>query len=159
MRLPNTVPNRDICPAHCYSPYDPIEAIARAVWRLVRIHPWDDGNGRTARKYAAQRWTFVADHRLCCVLLRAVCLGFMTDVLLLRAGLAPSFILLQNRADYYSALEWCDINNGDGRHFTNWLARSVDSTLDLYRAGGTGAGADEHANAALLHASESSKVL
>ncbi len=29
---------------------DPITVAARAAWRLLLIHPWSDGNGRTARK-------------------------------------------------------------------------------------------------------------
>jgi hypothetical protein len=54
----------------------------------------------------------------------------VTDVLLLRAGLAPSFILLRAKADYYNGLGWCD--SGDGRPFASWLAHTIHNSLKLY---------------------------
>lgn len=73
--------------------------------RLVSIHPFSDGNGRTAR--------------------------LLMNLLLLRQGFPPLVIVPENRPAYHDSLHNAD--NGDrAAYYTamyNWLARSLDYTL------------------------------
>jgi Fic family protein len=78
--------------------------------RLVSIHPFSDGNGRTAR--------------------------LLMNLLLLRQGFPPLVIVPENRPAYHESLRSAD--NGDHAAYYNamyiWLARSLEHTLRVLHA-------------------------
>ena len=82
----------------------PVELAAVAHHRLVSIHPFLDGNGRTAR--------------------------LVMNLVLLRAGYPPAIIARANRAQYYRALAAAD--RGDDAPLANLVGRAVERNLMLY---------------------------
>lgn len=84
--------------------FHPVARAALAHHRLAAIHPFIDGNGRTAR--------------------------LVMNVLLLRDGYPPAIILRENRAQYYRALAQAD--NGKGAPIVNFSGRAVERSLTLY---------------------------
>ncbi len=83
---------------------EPVELAAVAHHRLVSIHPFLDGNGRTAR--------------------------LVMNLVLLRTGYPPAIIARANRAQYYRALAAAD--RGDDVPLANLVGRAVERTLMLY---------------------------
>ena len=81
-----------------------IEFSAAAHFALVHVHPFVDGNGRTAR--------------------------LLTNLFLMRHGFPPAVILKTDRPRYYSALDAG--HKGDMLPFVELVARSVERSLDLY---------------------------
>lgn len=79
----------------------PVVLAARAHYGLVAVHPFIDGNGRTAR--------------------------LLMNLLLIRAGYPPALIPVTGRAEYYSALELA--NNGDFLNFENLVLERVESAI------------------------------
>jgi Fic family protein len=82
----------------------PIELAALAHHRLVHIHPFTDGNGRTARLFM--------------------------NLLLMQKGYPLVIILKNDRQKYYRALENADAGNYD--HLEKFIAQAVDRSLTLY---------------------------
>ncbi len=82
----------------------PIERAAITHHRLVAIHPFIDGNGRTAR--------------------------LVQNLLLMREGYPPAVIQRTNRRQYYTALALAD--HGNAASMVNFLAREVERSLTLY---------------------------
>jgi len=82
----------------------PIEQAALAHHRLTAIHPFIDGNGRTAR--------------------------LIMNLLLLRQGYPPAVILTINRRQYYRVLQQAD--RGDEAPLANFVGRSLERSLNLY---------------------------
>jgi Fic family protein len=82
----------------------PVELAARAHHRLVAIHPFVDGNGRTAR--------------------------LVMNLILFRQGYPPAVILRVNRKQYYQVLMQADAGRNDP--FVNFVGRTVDHSLTLY---------------------------
>jgi len=82
----------------------PIERAALAHHRLAAIHPFADGNGRTAR--------------------------LVMNVLLLRAGYPPTIIQRVNRQQYYRVLAQAD--GAQPAPLVNFVGRSVERSLTLY---------------------------
>jgi Fic family protein len=82
----------------------PIERAALAHHRLVAIHPFLDGNGRTAR--------------------------LVMNLLLMREGYPPTIIMWVNRRQYYSVLAHTDA--GDETTLVNFVGRAVERSLTLY---------------------------
>ncbi|XP_059485970.1 protein adenylyltransferase Fic [Neocloeon triangulifer] len=82
----------------------PIRYAALAHYKLVYIHPFTDGNGRTSR--------------------------LLMNLILMQAGYAPVIIPRQDRQKYYEYLEMA--NNGDIRPFVRFVADCAERTLDLY---------------------------
>ena len=80
----------------------PVLIAARAHYGLVAIHPFVDGNGRTAR--------------------------LLMNLLLLRHTYPPVLVPLELRARYYDALEAA--NNGDTAPFEVLIAEVVASSLE-----------------------------
>lgn len=76
-----------------------------AHWRLVAIHPFSDGNGRTAR--------------------------LAMNVVLLRAGFPPVSIGPEERAAYIDALEIAG-TKGDLAPYDRFMAGRLVAALDLY---------------------------
>lgn len=84
----------------------PIEFAALAHYRLVTIHPFYDGNGRTSR--------------------------LLMNLILMQAGFPPVAIEVEDRMRYYDSLELA--NNGDIRPFIRFIAECTERTLDEYLA-------------------------
>jgi Fic family protein len=82
----------------------PIERAAMAHHRLVAIHPFLDGNGRTAR--------------------------LVMNLLLMREGYPPTIIMRVNRRQYYNVLAQADA--GTATPLVNFVGRAVESSLTLY---------------------------
>ena len=82
----------------------PVARAAQAHHRLVAIHPFIDGNGRTAR--------------------------LVMNLLLMRRGYPPTVILRTNRRQYYSVLAQADSGKTDA--LVNFVGRSVENSLNLY---------------------------
>lgn len=75
-----------------------------AHYKLVHIHPFTDGNGRTSR--------------------------LLMNLILMQAGYPPVIILKQHRHLYYQHLQTA--NEGDVRPFVRFIAECTERTLDLY---------------------------
>lgn len=82
----------------------PVILAAQAHHRLVAIHPFVDGNGRTAR--------------------------LVMNLLLMRNQYPPAVIQRANRRQYYSVLAKAD--SGNTKALENFVGRAVESSLDLY---------------------------
>lgn len=82
----------------------PIELASILHHKLVAIHPFDDGNGRTAR--------------------------LMMNIMLLQAGYPLVVILKNDRKKYYDTLSKSD--NGDLLPFIKFVAQSVERSLNIY---------------------------
>jgi len=83
---------------------DSITRAAVAHHRFVAIHPFIDGNGRTAR--------------------------LLMNLLLMRDGYPPSVIQQINRAQYYTVLAQAD--RGNSSPLVNFVGRAVEQSLTLY---------------------------
>lgn len=83
---------------------EPVELAAVAHHRLAAIHPFLDGNGRTAR--------------------------LIMNLILLRAGYPPAIVTRTDRAQYYRVLAAAD--RGDDAPLTNLIGRAAERTLSLY---------------------------
>lgn len=82
-----------------------VAASAAAVhYELVRIHPFTDGNGRTAR--------------------------LIMNFVLLRGGYPPAVIANVDRKRYYRVLQEADA--GDLRPFADFVGRSIERSLVIY---------------------------
>ncbi len=82
----------------------PIEQAALAHHQIASIHPFVDGNGRTAR--------------------------LLMNLILIKNGYPPTIILNNDRKKYYSALAKAD--ESDTMPFIQFIARSVERSLALY---------------------------
>lgn len=78
----------------------PIISSAISHYNLVRIHPFDDGNGRGAR--------------------------ILMNIILLRDGYSPAIIQNEQRREYISCIG--EANNGDIAPFTEFVAQSLIDT-------------------------------
>ena len=85
--------------------YPPIELVARFHHKFVQIHPFTEGNGRTAR--------------------------LLLNAQFLKNGY-PFLINITNRdrGRYLSALQEADLGNLES--FVNFIAKSVERAFDLY---------------------------
>lgn len=83
----------------------PVELAAKFHFRLVYIHPFIDGNGRTAR--------------LC------------MNLILMQAGFPPAIVSVERRQDYYRTLEVASVL-GDQNEFIEFITTSVGDTINKY---------------------------
>lgn len=83
----------------------PIERAARLHAEFVKIHPFIDGNGRTAR--------------------------LLLNFELMKNGYPIVIIKNEDRVNYYNSLEKYSIKN-DCSSFTNLIIDSLNETIDLY---------------------------
>jgi len=83
---------------------NPIESAALVHYKIAAIHPFFDGNGRTAR--------------------------LIMNVILMNAGYPLTIILKNDRKKYYDTLSKAD--KGDLAPFVNFVARAVERSLDIY---------------------------
>lgn len=82
----------------------PIELAALAHYKLVYIHPFYDGNGRTSR--------------------------LLMNLVLMQAGYPPIIIKVEEKHEYYRHLQAA--NDGDVRPFIRFIARCTERTMDDY---------------------------
>ncbi|KAL5008931.1 hypothetical protein ScPMuIL_014512 [Solemya velum] len=82
----------------------PIEFAALAHYKLVTIHPFYDGNGRTSR--------------------------LLMNLILMQAGFPPVTIKVQDRHEYYEVLN--KGNSGDIRPFIRFIAECTERTLNEF---------------------------
>lgn len=82
----------------------PVRYAALAHYKLVHIHPFVDGNGRTSR--------------------------LLMNTILMRSGYPPVIIPKQLRHKYYDYLQVA--NEGDTRPFVRFIADCTDKTLELF---------------------------
>jgi Fic family protein len=82
----------------------PIELSAIVHHKIVFIHPFFDGNGRTAR--------------------------LVMNILLMQNGFPLSIILKNDKRKYYSTLAEAD--KGDLKNFISFVSKSVERSLDIY---------------------------
>lgn len=82
----------------------PVELAVLAHHRLVVIHPFIDGNGRTAR--------------------------LLMNLILMRAGYPPTVIQRINRRQYYRVLD--QAGAGKPAALVNFVGRAVERSLNLY---------------------------
>ncbi|XP_067295386.1 protein adenylyltransferase FICD [Pseudorasbora parva] len=80
----------------------PVEFAALAHYKLVYVHPFVDGNGRTSR--------------------------LLMNLILMQASYPPITIRKEQRAEYYTALDTA--NEGDVRPFIRFIAKCTEITLD-----------------------------
>jgi Fic family protein len=83
----------------------PVELAADAHLHLVTIHPFVDGNGRTAR--------------------------LLLDAILLQNDYAPALIRKQDRLTYLKSLEMAQLT-GDKSNYYNFIYKAVMRGLDFY---------------------------
>lgn len=81
-----------------------VELAAMAHYKFVKIHPFYDGNGRTAR--------------------------LLMNLILMRRGWPPAVLAVRDRKRYYNALAKAD--KGDYVPFVNLAAQAAESMLNLY---------------------------
>ncbi len=84
--------------------YHPVEFAALAHHRFVSIHPFEDGNGRTAR--------------------------LLKNLILMRSGYPIAIIQKNDRTKYYKALD--DADAGDALGIVRIVAQAVERTLNIY---------------------------
>lgn len=83
----------------------PVELAAEAHYRLVTIHPFVDGNGRTAR--------------------------LLMNMILMMSGYPPAIIRKRDRLAYIGALEQVQLG-GSNADYHNLIAKAVERSLDIY---------------------------
>jgi Fic family protein len=82
-----------------------VESALEAHLRLVSIHPFSDGNGRTAR--------------------------LLMNLLLLKAGYPPLVVRPEDRPDYLEAIEKHQLHD-DASDYQTFMLRRLDASLDDY---------------------------
>lgn len=83
----------------------PAEWASQAHYRLVSIHPFIDGNGRTAR--------------------------LLMNLLLMRHGYPPAFIQPRERVAYLNSLEKAQLG-GSLADYEKLMAKAIDRSLNIY---------------------------
>jgi Fic family protein len=94
---------------------NPILLAAEFHYRFIRIHPFDDGNGRTAR--------------------------ILINFILMRFDYPPAVIKTEDKANYFADLQQADA--GLLEPFVNYVAENVNRSLSLMIAGAWGENFDE----------------
>jgi len=82
----------------------PVELASILHHKLVHIHPFFDGNGRTSR--------------------------LAMNIILMQSGFPLVIVLKNDRKRYYQTLSEAD--KGEYANFVNFIARAVERTLDIY---------------------------
>ncbi|GMS98977.1 hypothetical protein PENTCL1PPCAC_21152 [Pristionchus entomophagus] len=83
---------------------EPVERAAIAHYKLVLVHPFVDGSGRTSR--------------------------LLMNLLLMRSGFPPVILPVEDKALYYTLLHTANL--GDLRPFVRFVAKHTRNTLQKY---------------------------
>ncbi|GAA4778531.1 hypothetical protein GCM10023231_01380 [Olivibacter ginsenosidimutans] len=89
---------------------NPVILAAEFHYRFILIHPFDDGNGRTAR--------------------------ILMNFILMKSGYPPVIIKTDDKANYFSALQQAD--SGNIKVFVDYIAENLVHSLDIMIAGAKG---------------------
>ncbi len=94
---------------------NPILVAAEFHYKFIRIHPFDDGNGRTAR--------------------------ILMNFILMQFGFPPVIIKTEDKANYFAALQFADAGNIES--FIAYIAQNLVRSLEIMIAGAKGEDIDE----------------
>ncbi|QBN19443.1 Fic family protein [Flavobacterium nackdongense] len=94
---------------------NPIFLAAEFHYKFIRIHPFDDGNGRTAR--------------------------ILMNFILMQLGFPPVIIKTEDKANYFAALQMADAGNIET--FINYIAQNLVRSLEIMIAGAKGENIEE----------------
>ena len=94
---------------------NPILIAAEFHYLFIRIHPFDDGNGRTAR--------------------------ILMNFILMQFGFPPVIIKTEDKANYFAALQMADAGNVEA--FVNYIAQNLVSSLEIMISGAKGENIEE----------------
>ncbi|MGB1310595.1 MAG: Fic family protein [Leucothrix sp.] len=97
----------------------PVELAIFAHYELVTVHPFADGNGRTAR--------------------------LLMNLILMQNGYPPAIISKRQRARYIKSLEQAQLG-GSRVEFDKLIAKAVDKSLDIYLKAAKGEDAPQPVN-------------
>ncbi len=84
-------------------------------YRFIRIHPFDDGNGRTAR--------------------------ILMNFILMRFGFPPAVVKTEDKESYFSVLRQADAGNIEP--FIDYIAKNIVRSLEIMIAGAKGENIEE----------------
>lgn len=116
-----------------HSKLNPVELAAAVHYELVTIHPFVDGNGRTAR--------------------------LLMNLILMMHGYPPAIIRKRDRLAYIDALEKAQLG-GPKDDYYNLIEKAVDRSLDIYLKAVKGEdAASEEANPTLLKIGKLAKIV
>lgn len=93
----------------------PVEIASMLHYKFIRIHPFDDGNGRLAR--------------------------ILMNLSLMRFGFTPVIIKTQKKEEYYRALQQAD--GGEEELFINYIASLSIDSLGIFLKGAKGEAIEE----------------
>lgn len=110
----------------------PVELAAEAHYRLVTIHPFTDGNGRTAR--------------------------LLMNMVLLMSGYPAAIIRKRDRLAYIDSLEKAELG-GSKDAYMKIVARAVGRSLDIYLKAAEGKTDTDDDNGPLLKIGELAKLV
>ncbi len=94
---------------------NPILLAAEFHYKFIRIHPFDDGNGRTAR--------------------------IIMNFILMKFGYPPVIIKTEDKANYFAALQLAD--SGQIEAFVDYIAQNLMRSLEIMIAGAKGESIEE----------------
>ena len=94
---------------------NPIFLAAEFHYRFIRIHPFDDGNGRTAR--------------------------ILMNFILMQFGFPPVIIKSEDKENYFIALQLADAGNIEA--FIEYIAKNLTRSLEIMIAGAKGESVEE----------------
>jgi len=95
--------------------FNPILLAAEFHYKFIRIHPFDDGNGRTAR--------------------------ILMNFILMKFKYPPVIIKTEDKANYFAALQLADA--GQIEAFVNYVAQNLVHSLNIMIAGANGESIEE----------------
>ncbi len=117
---------------NCQNHLHPVEFAGEAHYRLVTIHPFVDGNGRTAR--------------------------LLMNLLLIMQGYPPAIIRPQERLPYINSLETAQLG-GSKQPYEKIIQKAALRSLDIYIKAATGQNpSDSHSSDTLLKIGELAKA-
>ncbi len=94
---------------------NPILIAAEFHYRFIRIHPFDDGNGRTAR--------------------------ILMNFVLMKFGYPPVIIKTEDKTNYFAVLQMADAGNLEA--FLEYIAQNLVRSLEIMIAGANGENIEE----------------
>ena len=94
---------------------EPVLLAAEFHYRFIRIHPFDDGNGRTAR--------------------------LLMNFILMQYGYPPVIIKTEDKENYFNMLRLADAGNIEP--FVNYIAENLSRSLEIMIKGAKGENIDE----------------